>query len=69
MINTAHKLKESGIDARLILQVHDELIIDAHKDCAEHAARILEDCMENAVLLGVPLTAKASIGKTWFDNK
>jgi DNA polymerase-1 len=69
MINTAHKLKESGIDARLILQVHDELIIEAHKDCAEHAARILEDCMENAVSLGVPLTAKASIGKTWFDNK
>ena len=62
-------MKESGIDARLILQVHDELILEAHKDCADQAARILEECMENAVTLGVPLLAKASIGKTWFDNK
>ena len=69
MINTSKKLKESGIDARLILQVHDELILEAHKDCADQAARILEECMENAVTLGVPLLAKASIGKTWFDNK
>ena len=69
MINTAKKLKESGIDARLILQVHDELILEAHKDCTEKAASILEECMENAVKLSVPLLAKASIGKTWFDNK
>lgn len=69
MINTGDRLKESGIDARLILQVHDELILEAHKDCAEEAAKILEECMENAISLGVPLIAKASIGKTWFDNK
>ncbi len=69
MINTGDRLKESGIDARLILQVHDELILEAHKDCADEAAKILEECMENAISLGVPLVAKASIGKTWFDNK
>ncbi|MBR4295529.1 MAG: DNA polymerase I [Clostridia bacterium] len=69
MINTAKKLKDSGIDARLILQVHDELIIEASRDCATEAAKILEDCMENAIKLSVPLVAKASIGETWFDNK
>lgn len=69
MINTGDKLKASGIDARLILQVHDELILEAHEDCADEAAKILEECMENAISLGVPLIAKASIGKTWFDNK
>ncbi len=69
MINTGDRLKESGINARLILQVHDELILEAHKDCADEAAKILEECMENAISLGVPLIAKASIGKTWFDNK
>lgn len=69
MINTGDRLKASGIDARLILQVHDELILEAHEDCADEAAKILEDCMENAISLGVPLIAKASIGKTWFDNK
>ncbi len=69
MINTGDRLKERGIDARLILQVHDELILEAHRECAEEAASILEECMENAISLGVPLLAKASIGKTWFDNK
>lgn len=69
MINTAKALGESGIDARLVLQVHDELILEANAECADEAARLLEECMESAVKLSVPLIAKASIGETWFDNK
>ena len=69
MINTEKALRESGIDAHLILQVHDELILEAHESCADKAAQILEACMESAVSIGVPLIAKASFGKTWFDNK
>ncbi len=69
MINTVKALRSSGIDAKLILQVHDELILEAHESCADEAARILEECMENAVRLSVPLLAKASIGRTWFENK
>lgn len=69
MINTHRALKESGIDARLILQVHDELIIEAHKSCAENALEILRKEMENAVQLSVPLTAEISIGKNWLDAK
>ncbi len=69
MIKVSEKLKESGIDARLILQVHDELILEAHVDCADRAAEILSECMENAVSLDVPLSADSCIGKTWYECK
>ena len=69
MINTHRALKKSGIDARLILQVHDELIIEAHKDCHERALEILRKEMENAISLSVPLTAEISIGSNWLDAK
>ncbi|MBO5281106.1 MAG: DNA polymerase I, partial [Clostridia bacterium] len=69
MIKVSEKLKESGIDARLILQVHDELILEAHVDCADRAAEILSECMENALSLDVPLSADSCIGKNWYECK
>jgi DNA polymerase I len=69
MINTQKALKESGIDARLILQVHDELIIEANKNCADTASKILKREMESAAALSVPLTADTAFGKTWYDSK
>ncbi len=69
MINVSRALKESGIDARLIMQVHDELIIEAKADCAELAAEILVREMENAVQVPVPLTADCGMGGTWYDAK
>ncbi len=69
MINVARALKAEGLDARLILQVHDELIVEAHKDCAERAAEILRREMENVVSLKVPLTVELSIGNSWFECK
>jgi DNA polymerase-1 len=69
MINVARKLESEGIDARMILQVHDELLIEAHKDCADRAYEILVECMEKSVELLVPLDVDAHIGKTWFDAK
>jgi DNA polymerase-1 len=69
MVSTARKLRESGLDARLILQVHDELLIEAHKDCADKALDILVDCMENAVSFRVPLDVEAHIGSTWYEAK
>lgn len=69
MIKVSEKLKESGIDARLILQVHDELILEAHVDCADRAAEILSECMENAISLDVPLSADSCIGKNWYECK
>ena len=69
MINVSKALKEANIDAKLILQVHDELIIEAHKDCAEIAKQILKSEMEKAISLSVPLTADTSIGANWLDVK
>ena len=69
MINVDRALKKSGIDARLILQVHDELVIEAHKSCAEQAYEILKSEMEKATELLVPLTADVAIGDNWYDAK
>ena len=69
MIRVADRLKHSGYDARLILQVHDELIIEAHRSCAQSVGELLVDCMENAVDFSVPLSVEASVGDTWYDAK
>lgn len=69
MIKTAAAFKEAGIDAHLILQVHDELIVEASVDCADEAERILCREMENAAEMAVKLTVEAGRGKSWFDAK
>lgn len=69
MIRTRDALRDAGIDARIILQVHDELIVEASLNDADRAAEILRREMENAVQLSVPLTADVSRGKTWYDAK
>lgn len=69
MINVYKALKTSGIDARLILQVHDELIIEANVSCAKEACEILKTEMERAIELLVPLTADVAVGKSWFEAK
>lgn len=69
MVRVEEELRASGIDARLILQVHDELLVEAHKDCAQKAYDILVRCMEESTKLSVPLDVDAHIGETWFDAK
>ena len=69
MINVEKRLRESGIDAKLILQVHDELIIEASRECADEARTILREEMEGAVDLPVPLTVDVEQGDCWFDCK
>lgn len=69
MINVNKRLKDEKIDAHLILQVHDELVIEAHKSCADRAAMILREEMENAIQLPVPLSVELTVGETWYDNK
>ncbi len=69
MIRVYNRLKTDNLSARLILQVHDELIVEAPLNEAEKVAQLLQEEMENAVQLNVPLVADASVGKTWFDAK
>ena len=69
MINVSKRLKEEGLKSELILQVHDELIIDAFKDEAEKVKKILQEEMEGAVKLSVDLTVEVGEGETWFDAK
>ena len=66
----AHKrLKAELPEARLVLQVHDELIVECPKAEAETVAKLLEEEMEHVVSLSVPLTAEAHWGKNWLEAK
>ena len=69
MVRVDERLKREGMRSRLILQVHDELIVEAPVEESERAAKLLQEEMENAVRLDVPLTADAAIGRTWYDAK
>lgn len=69
MINVFNALTEKGLRAKLILQVHDELVVETPEYEAEIVSKILKDGMENAVQLSVPLTVEISSGKTWYDAK
>ena len=69
MIKVYDRLRKENMRSRLILQVHDELIVEAPEDEAQKAAAILSEEMQGAAALAVPLTADAGVGKTWFDAK
>jgi DNA polymerase-1 len=69
MIKTYRTLNETGCTSRLILQVHDELIIDCVKEEEEKVKELLEECMTNAVQLNVVLAADVNTGSSWYDLK
>lgn len=69
MIKVDNRLQEEGLKAKLILQVHDELIVEAPEEESQKVSAILKEEMENAVSLSVPLIADAAMGKTWYDAK
>ena len=63
------RLLRDGLQSRLILQVHDELILEAPKDEQETAMRLLTEEMENAFRMDAPLVAEAKAGHSWYDAK
>lgn len=66
MLRVARRLKKEGLDARLVMQVHDELVLEAARAEADEAARILREEMEAAADLAVPLTVDTKIGENWL---
>ena len=68
MVKVWRRLRAEGLAAKLILQVHDELIVEAPEAEAETVARILKEEMEGAVNYSVPLTADVGQGKTWLES-
>ncbi len=69
MIRVYNRLIAEKLDAKLILQVHDELIVECKDDIADTVCRILEEEMEAAAEMQVRLTVDANSGKTWYDAK
>ncbi|BEP29174.1 DNA polymerase I [Helicovermis profundi] len=69
MINVYNRLKREKLKSKLILQVHDELIIDTSEDEIEIVKEILVDEMENAYKLDIPLLVDMKVGTSWFDTK
>ena len=67
MVNAARRLRAEQLQARLILQVHDELIVESPVQEAEQVAALLKEEMEQAVSLSIPLTVDVKIGSTWAE--
>ena len=63
------RLRREGLEARLVLQVHDELIVECPEGEAEQVQRLLAEEMEHVAELAVPLTAEAHAGKSWAEAK
>ncbi len=69
MINVYRRLKAENLNAELILQVHDELIIESDISCAERCAELLREEMANVFEMKVPLSVDVHIGNSWYDAK
>ena len=67
MLNVDSRLKKEKLDAKLVLQVHDELIIEAKKEDAGAAKKILKEEMENVADFGIPLEVSVGTGFTWAE--
>ena len=69
MIRVSRRLEAEGLRARMILQVHDELIVECPEVEQEQVRALLTEEMEQAVSLSVPMVAEANAGRTWYDAK
>ena len=69
MIYVYEELKNSNLDARLLLQVHDELLIEVKDEQKEAVKTLLKECMEKAAKMSVPVKVDVEEGKTWYDAK
>ena len=69
MIKVAKRLEADGIDGSIVMQVHDELVIEVRSDMAERCARLVKEEMENAAQLSVPMTVDVTSGRNWLEQE
>ena len=69
MVNMYKKLQESKFDARIVLQVHDELMIECKKEDSEQVEKMLKECMESAISMSIPLLVEAEVADNWYEVK
>lgn len=69
MVNIQRELAEHGFKSKMLLQVHDELIFESPPDEIDRLRELVKHCMENALLLDVPLVVDIKIGENWYDVK
>ncbi len=69
MVRVERALREAGLTGKLVLQIHDELIVDAPETEADAIRQLMEDCMEQVADLKVKLIAEAATGRSWYDTK
>ena len=67
MVHVWQRLRDENLQAKLLLQVHDELIVEAPEAEAEEVKRVLREEMEGVVRYSVPLTTDVGTGKTWLE--
>ena len=69
MINVFNRLRNEKLDAKIVLQVHDELIIECKEEIKEEVKKVLQEEMENAMKLRIPLKVEVSEAKNWYEAK
>ena len=69
MVRVDEALREQSLRSKLILQVHDELIVEAPEEEADRVEQLLKQCMEQVMELSVPLTVEIKRGASWYETK
>ena len=69
MIRVSDALMREGLDAHIVMQVHDELIVEAREECKDRVMELVRREMEGVVKLSVPLTVDVTCGKNWLEQE
>ena len=67
MINVSRRIQEEGLQSRMVLQIHDELVFDAVPQEIDKLQQIVREEMENVIELSIPLTVECNYGNNWLE--